>query len=133
MNCTTICSSKLNCRYVRLHKGRGIPNICFFPVLVNKCRCHLHVRCVSPQACMCVSFGVNSVPAPGTSVLDRMCECGCGLVYACVRLCCLSAGQAAVGTRHIRQDGVVACTRLSSLYSNDKPCCFTCHDGRSAM
>lgn len=40
--------------------------------------------------CVCVSFGVQNALASGTSVFERMCECGCGIV------CCLPAGWAAV-------------------------------------
>lgn len=94
--------------------------MCFFPVLVNMCWSHLCVRCVSS--------GVQNALALGTSVFERMCKYGCGIVCACVCLRCLPVGWAVGG-----QDGNAVCRLLSSLYSNDRPCCFTCCGERSAV
>lgn len=43
-----------------------------------------------------------------------------------VCLCCLPAGWGGSGL-----GGDAMCGLLSSLYSNDRPCCFTCCGGRS--
>lgn len=80
---------------------------------------------------MLVSFGVHNALAGGTSVFECLCKCMALCMRVC--LCCLPAGQAAVGSGYIGQDGVSVCRVLSSLYSNGRLCCFTCCGGWSGV
>lgn len=72
------------------------------------------------QVCLCAL-------ARGTSVFKRMCKCGCGIVCACVSVLFTSWLDGS------GQGGDAVCRLLSSLYSNDRPCCFTCCGGPSAV
>lgn len=83
------------------------------------------------RPCVLVSFGVHNALAGGTSVFECLCKCMALCIRVC--LCCLPAGQAAVGTGYIGQDGVSVCRVLSSLYSNGRLCCFTCCGGWSGV
>lgn len=77
-----------------LYACREIPNMCFFPVLMNKCWSHLCVRCVSLQASICVCVCVR-MPLLVRQV--SLSACASAAVALCVHeLCCLPAGWAAV-------------------------------------
>lgn len=54
--------------------------------------------------------------------------CASAAVALCVCACVFTSWLGGGG-----QGGDAVCRLLSSLYSNDRPCCFTCCGGRSAV
>lgn len=72
---------------------------------------------------MRVSFGVQNALAGGTSVMTSACA------SAAVALCVSVLFTSWLGGSGLGGDAM--CGLLSSLYSNDRPCCFTCCGGRS--
>lgn len=128
MHHTAICLSYINYHghFICLCEGREMTNMCFFPVeqVLESFVCQV---CVSTSIYPCVSSGVQNALASGTSVSERMCECGCGIVWSCVSVLFTSwlGGDG--------QGGVAVYRLLSSLYSNDRPCCFTCCGGQPAV
>lgn len=111
-----------------LLEGREIPNICFFSVLVNKwwsldlwLVCQVCVY-ASIYVWMHVSF-VQYALANGTSVTESACASAAAAFCASVLFTSWLGGSG--------QGGDAMCRLLSSLYRNDRPCCFTCRGGRS--
>lgn len=98
----------------------------FLPQVLKSLVCQVCV-CVSAGIYRCayiwVSLGVQNALAHGTSVFECKCECVC-VVYQLVRRRWVQGD--------ISQGGAAVCRLLSSLYSNDRPCCFTCCGRRSA-
>ena len=105
-------------------EGFGISGISLFPVLVSKWWSHLCVRCVC--VCVCsVCLSVCRMPLLVGQVSLNACASAAGATYVCV--CVLFTSW--LGGSGQGSDAM--CRVLSSLYSNDRPCCFTCCAGRS--
>lgn len=106
---------------------RGIPSLCSGEQVVKPLVC---------QVCACV---YASVYACVRACVLRCRECPClsrTSVSTCVRGCGTVCGSALFTSwprrwRPVRVAMRRVCALLSSLYSNDRPCCFTCCVGQS--
>lgn len=100
-----------------------IQNIHFISVLLNKWWCHLRSGVCSIY---CVSaFWSTECPLQGGKCL-----------WVCEQRAAGGICVSVLFTSWLRRQRLEwrcnVCTLLSSLYSNDRPCCFTCCGGRSA-